>query len=52
MSGAEYDNAKQKTEIVGEWVSEGRGEGGATTPDHSLGHGHCSKAQPLDGGCL
>lgn len=25
VSGAEYDNAKQKTEIVGEWGGEGRG---------------------------
>lgn len=46
MSGAEYDNAKQKTEIVGEWVSEEKGEGGPTTPDRGVSHGHCSKAWP------
>ena len=51
MSGAEYDNAKQKTEIVGEWVSEGKGEGCTTTPDHGLSSGHCSKAWPWSGGC-
>lgn len=36
VSGAEYDNAKQKTEIVGEWVSEGKGEGCTTTPGHGV----------------
>ena len=46
VSGADYDNAKQKTEIVGEWVSEGKGEGRTTTPDCGM-----SKAWPRGGGC-
>lgn len=46
VSGAEYDNAKQKTEIVGEWGGEGKGEGCTSTPDPGLSCGLCSKAWP------
>lgn len=47
MSGAEYDNAKQKTEIVGEWVSEGKQKGYSAT---AVSSGQCSKAWPQGGG--
>lgn len=41
VSGAEYDNAKQKTEIVGEWAGGGKGEGCTST---GVRRGLCSKA--------
>lgn len=44
VSGAEYDNAKQKTEIVGEWGGEGKGGGDTSTPDPGVSPGLCSKA--------
>lgn len=44
VSGAEYDNAKQKTEIVGEWGVKGKGEGWTSTPDPGVSCGLCSKA--------